>query len=256
MSDFLSNLVSRSADGVPPVLPRVPALFEPDPRDATPDRHEAAAALLVPARWSVPQTVAQPSAVAPPWLAISAAPAPPAAAAVAPAAPRVVSVSPEHRTSAPTAPRVVSVSPEHVVVVERRSPRLTATSLPQQSGAALAEPQQPASALPVEPLRERTVPTTAPLPSADPVAEARPVTPPLIAFVQPVDRQAAVQFIASQTAPQATSAPHAPQPIVHVSIGRVEVRAAPQAPARGAGDRTRPTVISLDEYLRSSEGRR
>jgi hypothetical protein len=43
---------------------------------------------------------------------------------------------------------------------------------------------------------------------------------------------------------------------VHVSIGRIEVRAAQPAPEARPRERAKPAVMSLDEYLRSRRERR
>jgi hypothetical protein len=242
MNDFFSNLASRTNDGAPSILPRVPALFELEQSDEAPEQHELSTALLVPARWAEPQALAQPSAVVPPRLPIATAePSRPAAAPPTPAAPYLMPAPAE-----PSTP------------VERRSLQ-PAIELPQQPVAAPAVPAPAASAvLPSKPVRERTAPPATPLPArvpnAGPLVEGRPALPSPMAFVQPASVHTP---LAPQSAPLSISAPNPPQPIIHVSIGRVEVRAAAPAPARPAGEsRSRPTVMTLDEYLRSSEGRR
>ncbi len=79
-------------------------------------------------------------------------------------------------------------------------------------------------------------------PSPSPVTSAVPIRShamrSLIEAVRPASRQSAT----------------APEPTVHVTIGRVEVRAIPpQGPAQGR-ERSVPAVMSLDEYLRRRSG--
>jgi len=49
---------------------------------------------------------------------------------------------------------------------------------------------------------------------------------------------------------------HEPEPVVHVSIGRVEIRAAPDTPSRPAVRAPRPAGMSLDEYLQRRQRER
>jgi hypothetical protein len=94
-----------------------------------------------------------------------------------------------------------------------------------------------------------------------PVRVSPPISPlvaPPIAPIVPTTRAgvpAAPAVPGAVAAPGANAAP-APAPTIHVTIGRVEVRAtAPSTPQRKA--RPAPAVMSLDEYLdRNAGGRR
>jgi hypothetical protein len=53
--------------------------------------------------------------------------------------------------------------------------------------------------------------------------------------------------------PPAVAAPPPPEPTIHVTIGRVEVRATPPA-AADAPAPAAPAVVGLDDYLRRRGG--
>jgi hypothetical protein len=84
------------------------------------------------------------------------------------------------------------------------------------------------------------------------VEPAAPVTPtPAGLVVQP-----RVERAAPASLPEVPQAP-APAPTIHVTIGRIEVRAtAPQGAAAPARRASAPAVLTLDEYLRRRDGER
>jgi hypothetical protein len=66
-------------------------------------------------------------------------------------------------------------------------------------------------------------------------------------------RQPALRPVALQAATPAATPAAEPAPDVHVTIGRIEVRAVPAPPAPAAVER-RPPVMTLEEYLRRRAG--
>jgi hypothetical protein len=81
-----------------------------------------------------------------------------------------------------------------------------------------------------------------------PAAHMRPLPPP-----QPI-----VPLVA-RARPEPARSPAAPpreETTIHVSIGRVEVRAVQPQAAPARREASRPAVMSLDEYLRSRSARR
>ena len=120
-----------------------------------------------------------------------------------------------------------SHDPPQEVTIERRSERTvistikTVVELSQEEPASLLSPaQQPAPP---------PSPALAPEPA---VQDLRPVTPPL-------------PDLATRKTPGETA------PTVHVTIGRIEVRATPSANPPPRKPATRPVAMSLDEYLKS-----
>jgi hypothetical protein len=67
-----------------------------------------------------------------------------------------------------------------------------------------------------------------------------------------IDQESALRPARAELRPGPESAPAAAAPTIEVTIGRIEVRAAPTPPRTTAG----PTVpvMSLDQYLRSRSG--
>jgi hypothetical protein len=69
--------------------------------------------------------------------------------------------------------------------------------------------------------------------------------------------QPRVERAAPAPLPGVPEAPAPAAPIIHVTIGRIEVRAtAPQAAAAPARRASAPAVMTLDEYLRRRDGER
>lgn len=246
MSRILARVLGDPA-GPTPVRPRLPTLFEPG-LDLVPEQEDIAAAAARPDGSPSPRPE---PARAPDDLAPGRPPVPgDRASAGQPAA--------EHRPLAASSPSGGPAGPV------RRSlppgappPDGAAASRP--GGARQAHPVRPESAL--APARPPAIPTAAVRPvSADGAARAiRPAPPagpaPAAAAVRvpvhprqlPDGDQAAPRRPATRAARGGASA----EPVVHISIGRVEIRApradAPRAerPAR----QPRPAAPDLSEYL-------
>lgn len=86
------------------------------------------------------------------------------------------------------------------------------------------------------------------LPSAEP-AQARRLTPPAAAPIEPA---APTRFEFARHVPPARPTPP-PEPTIHVTIGRIEVRAV-SSQGTPKKERSESPVMSLNEYLRSKRG--
>ena len=230
MSDFLDRLAARAIGSETALSPRLPSLFEPlqrapimPPADAgelPPDRREAA-----PAIHAVP--VETPTSVAP------------ASTSTQPAAAPVTPI--EHVVAAMSASAAASAA-QHAsapsTVGERAfTPAVDCPASP----SVLERPAVPAPPLPVQPRQTRVAPDrqqTARTPA--PVFAATRTTP------AGSGRTVTARAAAARTEGKATAAV---EPVVHVSIGRLEVRAAPAA-AAPSRRREEPRPSSLDDYLR------
>ncbi|MBT2145753.1 MULTISPECIES: hypothetical protein [unclassified Rhodanobacter] len=245
MSDFLDRLAARAIGGETTLAPRLPSLFEPlqrapivppaDADEAPSDRRQAA-----PAMHAVP--VEAPTSAAP-----ASASAQPAAAPVAPIERVVAAVSASAAASA--APHASAPS----TVGERAfTPAVDRPAAPSVS----ARPAMPAPPQPVQPRQAHVAPDRletartpasngALLPAPAPVFAAPRVAPARFG------RTVATRAAAARAEGKADAAG---EPVVHVSIGRLEVRAAPVAatpPRRREG----PQPGSLDDYLRQRGGK-
>lgn len=249
MSDFLARLAARAIGGEATLAPRLPSRFEPLPHapilptvdddTAATARHATAPAddtppaveplhpprtlppmhddALRPARAEQPMTsVPSPTVASVPDRAIPAT-----VRAASPATPPMtVSIATPARMPAPElahAEPVMSppVQPRQIRIAP---PRVEAVSPP--SGSLL--PSAPVFASPrSEPARDRS----------DHAATIRP-----------------------RPTAAANRTPATSEPVVHVSIGRLEVRAAPAA-AAPARRRDEPRPASLDDYLRQRGGK-
>jgi hypothetical protein len=139
----------------------------------------------------------------------------------------------------------------------------TGWQAPGRSGAAVAAPAGgtlETASLAAEPARPLVVERVVTPPGEAKTAgifepPARPVEPPRRTPTPGVIAQPRVRRVADVPVPgQAPpGAMPAPAPTVQVTIGRIEVRAAPPAPAP-AQRATRPAPMTLDEYLRQRKG--
>lgn len=245
MSDYLAMLVARVHPSAPPIEPRRSSLFEPPARETAP------AAIVGDS--STPQAPSAPSPrpgaarEAPHW------PPPPVQSAPVPA-PVPPARAPEplrHRESPPPVPLpepVRSVAPAPVPEDPRRgNDRLVPIAAPPAPVAAEAAPS---SRVLIETIiREPARPPGA----ADPDKSSEAVLPrpamPLL--VPPPVRLLDVGPGRHESRPEEPAT--ASSPAIHVTIGRVEVRAVvpPQRPASPQpAARKAPHVIPLDDYLR------
>jgi hypothetical protein len=239
MSDFLDRLAARAIGSETALSPRLPSLFEPlqrapimPPADAgeVPAHHRdmASTAPVVPVAASSPREPARAAGS----VERSAARVVPVDRAAAPA--RAAPNSPrEPRPSSPMVP-----VPVPSVVVER-----SGTPVAPERQAVGSSPVQPRQ-VHVAPARQETARTPAPggalLPAPASVFAATRTTP------AGSGRTVTARAAAARTEGKAAAAV---EPVVHVSIGRLEVRAAPAA-AAPSHRREEPRPSSLDDYLR------
>ena len=245
MSDFLDRLAARAIGGETTLAPRLPSLFEPlqrvpimplaDAGEAPPGRREAA-----PAMHAVP--VEAPTSATP-----ASTSAQPAAARVAPIA-HVVAA-----TSASAAASAAQHASAPSTVGERAfTPAVDRPAAP----SVLARPAMPAPPLPVQPRQTRVAPArpeTARTPASN--GTLLPTPAPVFAAPRTAPARSGRTVATRAAAARAEGKVDAMgEPVVHVSIGRLEVRAAPVAaapPRRREG----PQPGSLDDYLRQRGGK-
>jgi hypothetical protein len=241
MSDFLDRLAARAIGSETALSPRLPSLFEPlqrapimSPADAgeVPSHHHdmASAAPAVPVAAPSPREPARAAGSVEP----GAARIVPVDRAASPAPARAAANPP--REPMPSSPRVPAPVPS--VVVE---PSGTPVAPERQAvGSPLVQPRQ----VHVAPARQETARTPAPggalLPAPASVFAATRTTS------AGSGRTVTARAAAARTEGKAAAAV---EPVVHVSIGRLEVRAAPAA-AAPSRRREEPRPSSLDDYLR------
>jgi hypothetical protein len=274
MSDFLTSLVQRNATQTSLVRPRLPSLFEntgraAHPALAAPDdgaagiREEqsfsqvphpapnpaAPVTTPAPAQQNIP---ARPAAVAAQSYATMApAPHPPAHEREEFAAPDAAAsakafVQPVSQHEAPPArtvaaaeerqsvrPQIVERPVEHKTEIRAQTfpaeaPRPVA---PRETVAAKDPQPQPAAPFAPQPTPEQPRPVASPF-------EAAPVTPR-----QPSRAESRRETREAQRAEA--------DPVIHVSIGRIEVRAVEERETRARKSDAPSPVMPLDEYLRS-----
>jgi hypothetical protein len=283
VSDFLSRLAERST-GTPPALrPRVPSTFEPwsagdlgaDPRAAAawPSAAQPTnAAASPPAATARPTREPPRASVTPPAPASPPAPAPPLDSddrhpaaprprtpAPAPAPISAAAAAAEPSADAPPPPAPAPAPRHHAPDL---SPEPLGPTRP--TPAVAAPPRQPRRQGSAPPVPETAAPAAAEAPLAARAASRAPrddaVAEPWHAFEPPAGPPAnVVQRGRARAGPAPTPGRAGDGPLtVEVTIGRVEVRAAPAPPAR-AGRRPAPGPrVTLDEYLaeRTRAGRR
>jgi hypothetical protein len=140
---------------------------------------------------------------------------------------------------APSLPSPVAPAPVRAVVVER-------SGVP-----AVTEHPAAAGPLPVQPRQARIAPAPPEMARTPPPGGALlPASAPVFAAVRaapaPPGRSVAARVAAARAEGSAAAMS---EPVVHVSIGRLEVRAAPAA-AAPSRRREEPRPSSLDDYLR------
>jgi len=240
MSDFLDRLAARAIGSEATLAPRLPSLFEPlqrapimplaDAGEAPPDRREAA-----PAFHAVP--------VEAPTSATSASTS---------ARPAAVPVTPIEHVVAATSASTAASAAQHASapsIVSGRAPMPAAdrtASPPVSARQAAATPP-----LPVQPRQTRVAPDhqkTARTPASN--GALLPAPAPVFAAPRMAPTRSERTVVTRAAAARAEGkAGAASEPIVHVSIGRLEVRAAPVA-AAPPRHRDGPQPGSLDDYLR------
>jgi hypothetical protein len=245
MSDFLDRLVARAIDGGTALTPRLPSLFEPQQRAPT---MPAAGEGEAPAHH-------RDTASAAPGMPIAApSPREPARAAesVERSAARVVPVD---RTAASVPARAAASSP-HAPMPPPIMPTPVHSAVVDRSSIPARPERQAASPSPVQPRRVRVAPArqeTARTPASN--GALLPASTPVFAAPRaapaPSERTVGARSAAARAEGKATATG---EPVVHVSIGRLEVRAAPSA-AAPSRRRQEPRPSSLDDYLRQRGGK-
>ena len=245
MSDFLGRLAERAIGAETALAPRLPSLFEPLQRapiislsedgEVPARRHDTAAEKPVTPR----------------------APLAPSARAAEPVRRNAVGIAPvERAATSATAPAAASprdvaqplpvvTAPVHPAVVER--------------SVSASTPMQPAVArLPtVQPRQTRVAPDRHEATRLPPIGSLLPAPAPVFAtppVVSPSARSGSTAAIHARAAQAGNGSQASGEPVVHVSIGRLEVRAAP-ATAAPPRRRDGPQPGSLDDYLRQRGGK-
>lgn len=249
MSDFLDRMATRAIGGDTAVAPRLPSLFEPHQR----------APIMSPADEGEMPTQ-RPEAPSATPAVLSAAPLPPVREQAAELAPR-------------RAPRVTRVERAVVPVpadASRSMPHETGTPVPSTSAPLhpAVEERPIASSPVVHPLEVRP-PSPTPLWPRRATSDRHASPPPPSAgsllpeiapvFATPHAASAPMQpGHEARTRSRSTAVADRPgatsEPVVHVSIGRLEVRAAPVA-ATPSRRRDSPKPSNLDDYLRERSGK-
>ncbi|MHB1057962.1 MAG: hypothetical protein ACYC0F_08780 [Rhodanobacter sp.] len=242
MSDFLDRMAARAIGGETPLAPRLPSLFEPLQRaPVMPPVDEGE----MPARGrdaGATTPVAQTAAPSPRSPAHARESMEPRAARIAPAERPALPTPARAAADAPRAPVPPSpqaASPVRAIVADRA----IAPPTPERPVTA-ASPVSPRQSH-VAPSRQKAVPMPAPsgvlLPAPAPVFAATGAVPGRS------ERTVAARAAAARAESRAAAATG--ESVVHVSIGRLEVRAAP-ATAAPPRRREGPPPASLDDYLR------
>jgi hypothetical protein len=270
MNNYLNHLVNRGSDRVNQVKPRLPSLFEPLPETAilrtslisednslvspASETTEGQTAPLPPKKPDIestvfsrinlptvalsesPLTTENTSTALPPSLIRKAQPEVRAEIlAVAPQIPIVSSLPPvpkliEHRGEPVIVPR------ERLVISSVRQPEiLPERSEPNSSPTATGTERSSLSPSRIVPVKE------------SPTIRPAPIPAPAIEVTSRQSRSAAWGAI---DAPQLTSS----APTIHVTIGRIEVRATPPPVSVQPKSRPASPLMSLDDYLRQRGG--
>ncbi|MBX3057990.1 MAG: hypothetical protein KF770_16105 [Anaerolineae bacterium] len=292
---YLDNLVARQLPETAVIQPRPVSLFEPWPgatplfpasvtgEEATavssPDMHPLPRPQTSPTPAPARQTAPEPAAPTPIPVAPAAAalprpfpmptlkpassepaqppqnqppvndapaatpPAPPRQPAPTPATPVIVASAPSHNQAEPEPARETHPS---VIIREQITLLRHVAESPAPPAPALVEivREQPIQPLPPVAAAPVGVPEPASQPTTDPAA----IRPEQIKPFIPANGRA------PHHPPPVT--PPEPAPTVHITIGRIEVRATPPPPAKAAQKQPRTPVLSLDDYLRQRNGGR
>lgn len=269
MSDFFSSLAGRLEGTVPVIRPRLPSLFENAPGPATSAR-DAEPSLVV-------EDVEREASASPRRRERPAMPA-------EPPRPEETEERPAERPRRKQAKRG-DVREEGAGAAERpapvplqsRNPVRRRDEAPAPAAETLRDAPRPAA---VEPIRARSLPLEQPrLPQtivqrsvverreeihriapaaaavpppgaarSEPLQHLTPTPPPFALSPQPALPQGVRQDVREQIKPETRR--DVQEPTIHVSIGRIDIRAETEASQRRKPSEASP-VMSLDEYLRS-----
>lgn len=270
MSDFFTNLALRSVPAAAAVRPRLPSLFEPlghalgfsvaaayGARQRQSDMvEESAEPSDTPAMSVRNKTLAVTQAVT--RSTQVQAPAPTLAGHTSNAVTRTLRQDDERQRDASTSHSDHAVYTAHTSRTEQSPARASidaSKTTSTESGGRMhaptmqaAEPPLAANILPRpvsdEPVRSIQQPTS-------PAASTYFTDAQTAQMIKAVTQPRVAWKDTRHTAPDARG--HTPETTIHVTIGRIDVRATPQAPPTATGQRASP-VMGLDEYLKQKRG--
>jgi hypothetical protein len=273
MSGFLSDLVRRQEKPADAVRPRMPSLFETDVGPALPQSKSDAPISELTVEEVAPAAEEPARASRPPVQSARQMPAAPAAESDAPEP----AFAPSRQRAAPVQPLQPleqNVEREAQAAVQpRRAPRI-------EDEPAEAPMAAEAPAFAIQPVTERRLTRLSPVIEETEIVEAprlatartvieptatqetapaiRPVPQPPV-FEQPQEAASPFAMPPPQTRQQAREAqrrqieqPQVPaEPSIHVTIGRIEIRASEEREPRARAKDAPSSVMTLDEYLKS-----
>ncbi|MFD9894247.1 hypothetical protein ACFWY9_33275 [Amycolatopsis sp. NPDC059027] len=252
MTDFANRLLGRAGGAT--IRPLLPTLFEPvTAREPEPLPPMGAVSPDRPHRTDETETAAparpQDASPAEP-LSRMATPAP----AAAPREPRAVP-PPSPVAGLPITSRESTVD-EHLVVPPGRVPEAPVVAGTRTVPREMPIPLRHSGTRPVPvTTREMAEPVSYPVVAPDRTVEPRPDEPPDVA--RNAERPTVPARRSRKAAPVARQAEPAAEPVVHISIGRVEVKATAE-PGKNAAPQRKETpkqpVLGLAEYLRERAG--
>ena len=242
VSDFLDRVATRALGSESMLSPRLPSLFEPAGRGGAAVTEESVQIQAAPA---VQRTQEQ------------------ALPNVRRIESKVIAETPELAPVRSSAHEPMAQADTHERSIVTEEVRLFSSSKPSMREAAIepASPrmvsrQEPAATGELQPLKETRVlreRTTIETPHEEAPGELLPPGQPVFATRPEADARRANASSPSSAKALSGAAPPSSEPAVHVSIGRLEVRAAPTnatAPRPAAPART----SALDDYLRQRGG--
>jgi hypothetical protein len=256
--DFLSGLLDRAQGRAPVVERRRPALFEP-PRPASGDSLVEASLEAAPAYSEPHATAYARDLTAPP-----PAPRPPVPTGTTLSAPPVqpaplVEPVPARQPAIPAHPAPPAHQPRpQESLITRTIHETTVAREPAQPAVQVRIAQPPPA--PVPPVAPVRATATAPVPGQPSPRPDSPAPAPAIQPRPPAPRVAtqnpARPPAPSQIARASIQRPGSPEPTIHVTIGRIEVRAMPPAVPASRSPRPNGPKLTLDSYLRARNGGR
>ena len=244
MSDFLDRLAARAIGSGAALAPRLPSLFEPLPR----------APVMPPADESeAPARAREASPAVPPVPDVAPPPRAPTHARES-IEPRAARVAPVERPALPTTAGTAADVP-HAPMPSPPRAASPVRAIGAEQASTPPTPERPAVtssfAFPRPPRVARTRRETASAPAPNGVLLAAPA--PVFASTGAASTRSERTVAARAAAARAEGkADAAREPVVHVSIGRLEVRATPAA-AAPPRRRDGPQPGSLDDYLRQRD---
>jgi hypothetical protein len=260
MTDFFESLAARARGEGPEVRPRLPGLFEPTPHDPSALTTVSEFIDSPPAPAAPPAPIASPEPQNQPRRNTPETPVAVSVEQPAPVATTATTVATDREPAqAPSRPPVISarlpLEPPNAQRPAQAGPPIQtlAATVPRhhddqpQDATNRPDPLPRAIADPDTTRVRRAVEAVAPPPALGPQPLLRPSTADLVL-------PEAWRVRPPQSAPLQPERPQ--ETTIHVSIGRIEVRAVQPAQEAKPREPAKPAVMSLDEYLRSRRSRR